>query len=86
MTLNRMSLYLVAFVAAVSIPVSAHAQMDLLKRGQDALKSIQGGSGSGGSASPAAALTDSEIGRRVARSPDRGRSYRGIAGRRDKWL
>lgn len=62
MTLNRMSLYLVAFVAAVSIPVSAHAQMDLLKRGQDALKSIQGGSGSGGSASPAAALTDSEIG------------------------
>ncbi len=60
MTLNRLALCLAAIVAAVSIPISAQAQLDLLKRGKDALQSIQGnGAGSG---STSGVLTDSEIG------------------------
>ncbi len=60
MTLNRLALCLATIVAAVSIPISAQAQLDLLKRGKDALQSIQGnGAGSG---STSGVLTDSEIG------------------------
>ena len=42
MTLNRLALCLATIVAAVSIPISAQAQLDLLKRGKDALQSIRG--------------------------------------------
>ena len=62
MTPNRLVLCVAALIATVSMPLGAQAQIDLLKRGQDALKSIQGGSGSDESSIPSAALTEAEIG------------------------
>ena len=58
MTLNRLALYGAAIVAIISIPVSSQAQLDLLKRGKEALESIQGS----GSGSASDTLTDGEIG------------------------
>lgn len=58
MTLYRSALRLGIVVAIVALPVSAQAQRDFLKRGEDALKSIQGGE----SDATSAALSDREIG------------------------
>jgi hypothetical protein len=56
---HRSALRLATIAVFVFAPVSAQAQLDLLKRGQDALKSIQGE----GSGATSAALSDQEIGR-----------------------
>lgn len=62
MTLKQLALSFAATVAIVSIPLGAQAQLDLLKRGKDALQSIQGSGESGGSSSTSGVLTDQEIG------------------------
>ncbi len=62
MTLKQLALRFATTVAIVSIPIGAQAQLDLLKRGKDALQSIQGSSESGGSISTSGVLTDQEIG------------------------
>ena len=58
MTPCKSALRLGVIAAIVALPVGAQAQLDLLKRGQDALKSVQGGE----SGATTAALTDQEIG------------------------
>ncbi len=58
MITHRLILPLTAMVALAVAPLSAQAQLDLLKRGEDALKSIQGGQ----SGTTAAVLSDQEIG------------------------
>lgn len=55
MTLLRSILRPATLVVVLLLPVSAHAQVDLLKRGQDVLKSIQG------NGTPNAPLSDQEI-------------------------
>lgn len=62
MNLKQLALSFAATVAIVSIPLGAQAQLDLLKRGKDALQSIQGSGESGGSSSTSGVLTDQEIG------------------------
>ncbi len=62
MTLKQLALRFATTVAIVSIPIGAQAQLDLLKRGKDALQSIQGSGESGGSISTSGVLTDQEIG------------------------
>jgi hypothetical protein len=58
MTLYRSALRLILIAALVAIPAGAQAQLDLLKRGKEALESIGGGS----SGSTSSALTNQEIG------------------------
>ncbi len=62
MTLKQLALSFAATVAIVSIPIGAQAQLDLLKRGKDALQSIQGSGEGGGLSSTSGVLTDQEIG------------------------
>ncbi len=58
MITHRLILPLTAMVALAVAPLSAQAQLDLLKRGEDTLKSIQGGQ----SGTTSAVLSDQEIG------------------------
>ena len=62
MTLHRSALRLAVVAAIVLVPMSAQAQLDLLKRGQDALKSIQGDGQGSRSSSTSGALSEREIG------------------------
>ncbi len=57
MTLFRATILLAAFAAMLVPATGAQAQLDLLKRGQKALESIQGGSSTG----PSSALSDQDI-------------------------
>jgi hypothetical protein len=58
MMLHRLAMCLASVTVVVLLPASAQAQLDLLKRGEDALKSFQGGD----SDATSAALSDQEIG------------------------
>lgn len=58
MIAHRLILPLSVIVVLAFAPVSAQAQLDLLKRGEDALKSIQGGQ----AGATSAVLSDQEIG------------------------
>jgi hypothetical protein len=58
MMLHRLAMCLASVTVVVLLPASAPAQLDLLKRGEDALKSFQ----SGDSDVTSAALSDQEIG------------------------
>lgn len=58
MTPSRFFLHVAAIIVLIAIPASAQAQLDLLKRGKEALESI----GGSGSKSTSDALTEGEIG------------------------